>query len=391
MKSNRTEEALAELAREFNKEAVDWLIRMYDGKSGGFYYSQSSIDDTSFEPDIESTTQATSLMYTLGLFDSDEGGSYPLPKWYKDGVYSFLTERQDESDGYYYDPLYKEGCKKDKKERNTDFATNCLRLYIGRPALYPTPMERLSPAGAKNSTVNSDQTMYASRDSYLAWLDDISKNRPNSYYWGSDIASGYMMITATGHKMDTALWLAEHQYKDNGTWEKDFGMTAVNGVLKIAGYFGRDTMPYPNYDIYIRNAVEFTKTFTPITAAENWNAMASLQRVLRSIGNDISPELRRTVDDGIAEMISTTVKNMRTFRQPDGGYGYLTKGSSPTSNSVVVSLGLPEGDVNALALMASTFNTAYELAGLPRPKIWEKYREYFWSEMKKKRKKFVEM
>ncbi len=390
MKNEKLFSALSEIDAEFNKEALDWLIGMYDGESGGFYYSRSSIDNSEFQPDIESTTQATSLMCTLGLFDSNESGNSTLPEWYKEGVYSFLTSRQDKDDGYYYDPVYR-SCKKDKKERNTDFATTCLRCYIGKPALYPTPMERLSSDSAKESTENSDQTMYATKESYIAWLDDISKNRPNSYYWGSDIASGYMMICATGHKMDTAEWLRDHQCKENGTWESDFGMTAVNGVLKIAAYFGKDTFAYPNYDIFIKNVVEFTKTFKPTTAAENWNAMASLQRVLRSVGDDLSPELRRIVDDGVVEMIKTTVKNMRTFRQPDGGFGYLTKGSSPTSNSVVVSLGLPEGDVNALALMASTFNTTYTVAAVPRPKIWEGYRDYFWAEMKKKREKFVKI
>ncbi len=71
MKDQRVSAVLAELDREFNKEALDWLIGMYDPKSGGMYYSGSSRDNERFEPDIESTTQTVSLLQNLGLPEGD--------------------------------------------------------------------------------------------------------------------------------------------------------------------------------------------------------------------------------------------------------------------------------------------------------------------------------
>ena len=88
-------------------------------------------------------------------------------------------------------------------------------------------------------------------------------------------------------------------------------------------------------------------------------------------------------------MIANTLVQMRKFRQPDHGFGYLQCGSSKISNSVVVSLGLPEGDVNALALMMLIYNEAYILTDRPRSHPWKKYRDYFWSEMKKKREPYL--
>ena len=45
---------------------------------------------------------------------------------------------------------------------------------------------------------------------------------------------------------------------------------------------------------------------------------------------------------------------------------------------------LPEGDVNALALMTLIYNEAYDLSNVPKSKVWAKHRDYFWAKMKEK-------
>ena len=210
----------------------------------------------------------------------------------------------------------------------------------------------------------------------------------SSYCWGSYIASGYGMIKAAGLEDTLVDWLIEHQNTENGTWAEKFDMEAVNGVLKLCGSFNPDTKPYPNIDKYVTNVVEFTKTFEPITAAANWNPLGSLRQILQN-NPDLSEELRKKVDDGILDMIANTLVQMRKFRQPDHGFGYLQCGSSKWSNSVIVSLGLPEGDVNALALMMLIYNEAYILTDRPRSHPWKQYRDYFWAEMKKKREPYL--
>lgn len=381
MKNDKLMMALAELDREFDKAALDWLISLYDPKSGGMYYAVSSRDNDEFEPDIESTTQTLSLLDHLGITYPDENGKYVMPEWFRDGVYQFLASRQCEEDGYFYDPVYRTTANKAKKERNTTFALSCMRWYMNGGAPYPTPMQRLSDDKVKKTTTDTDQSMYATRESYLSWLEEISATR-DSYNWGSDISSGKSMIIATGHEEDTIEWLKKRQNKENGTWEPVFGMQAVNGVLKICGYFNKE--PFPNYEIYARNVIEFTKSFEPGTAAAAWNPMGSLKVVVRTIGDSISPEIKRQLDDGIADMIINTTVQMRKFRQPDGGFSYGKRGSSTYSNDVKVSLGLPEGDVNAMALMSLIYNEAYDLSNTPKSEVWAKYRDYFWSEMKKK-------
>jgi hypothetical protein len=381
MKNQRLSSVLSELDREFDKKALDWLIGMYDAESGGMYYSASSRDNDQFEPDLESTTQTISLLTNLGLISLDENGvATDVPEWFEKGACDFMRTRQDESDGYFYDPIYKDISPKSKKERNTSFVVEALKT-LGASPLYLTATQRLSDTV---NTDDSDQAMYATKESYLEWLDKNAEERVDSYHWGSDLSCARPMIIASGNLQTTVDWLKQRQNTQNGTWEDEFNMTAINGVLKIRGYFNKNTEVYPHYDTYIRNTVEFTKTFEPEFAAYAWNPIGSVKRIIEALPTSPDPELASLIENGAADMIANTVVQMRGFRQPDGGFGYSRKGSSPRSNRVTVSLGLPEGDVNALALMALIYTDSYALCGIPNSRVWSKHREYFWSEMKKK-------
>ena len=394
MNNKRIDEVLSKLDAEFDKETLDWLISMYDGESGGFYYAVSSRDNDQFEPDIESVVQANSCMQTLGLVPKDEEGKWLFPDWYKKGTLDFLRSRQDPDDGYFYDPVYKAIAGKEKLERNTGFASGFIKGDLYEKPLYPTPMERILAKKEKGEKVSgsgkngaAEQDIYDSPENFIKWLEQIS-SKGSSYGWGSWLASGYGMIKAAGLEDTLVDWLTEKQNKENGTWEKEFDMNAVNGVLKLCGFFNPSTKPYPNLEKYLSAVIDFTKTFEPITAAGNWNPLGSFRQILKNHPN-LPDYLQKKVDEGISDMIDNTIVQMRKFRQPDHGFGYLQCGSSEISNSVKVSLGLPEGDVNALALMMLIYNEAYILTDRPRSHPWKQYRDYFWAEMKKKREPYL--
>jgi hypothetical protein len=249
-------------------------------------------------------------------------------------------------------------------------------------------MERLKDNVTQKTSADADLKMYSDKESFIAWLEETVAKRGDSYCWGSDLSSARAMITAAGLLPVAVDWLKKRQNKENGTWEKDFNMTAVNGVLKISGFFNKDTEDFPNYEIYAKNVIEFTKTFSPGSAAHNWNPMGSLRVILDNLRVAPSEQIKALLEDGIADMIINTTAKMREFRQPDHGFGYGRRGSSRISNEVEVSLGLPEGDVNALALMCMVYCEAYVLSGVECSLVFKKHRDYFWSEMEKKRKSF---
>lgn len=389
MKKIDVKSAIDELDLEFNKEALDWLISLYDANSGAYYYSASARDGEQFKPDIESLKQATSTIQTLGLVPTDENGRWVYPDWYKSRAVDFMQSRQDESDGYFYDPQYKAVSNKAKIERNTSFAISFLRgdMYVN--PLYKTPMERMELKKKENrsatevsSNENAGLGVYESEESFLAWLDSITIGR-SSYSWGSDLSSGRSMIRAAGFEDLLVDWLIKRQNEENGTWEEEFNMTAVNGVLKLCGFFRRDTLPFPRYETYFERLIEFTKTFTPTTAAATWNPLGSMRCIIDNLPA-LSGEIKKKIDSGICEMIRNTTEKMRLFRQADGGFSYGVRGSSTYSNDVIVSTGAPEGDVNATTLMMLVYNEAHLLTGIPHSEPWKEYREYFWENMKKK-------
>ena len=213
MENKKIDEVLKELDAEFDKATLDWLISMYDGESGGFYYSVSSRDNDQFQPDIESVVQANSCMQTLGLVPKDADGKWLFPDWYKKGILDFLRERQDPDDGYFYDPVYKEIAGKEKLERNTGFATSFIKGDLYEKPLYPTPMERILAKKEKGEKVSgggkngaADQDIYDSPENFINWLEGL-KVKMSSYCWGSYIASGYGMITAAGLEDTLVDWL----------------------------------------------------------------------------------------------------------------------------------------------------------------------------------------
>lgn len=107
----------------------------------------------------------------------------------------------------------------------------------------------------------------------------------------------------------------------------------------------------------------------------------AMVQIIKSLGDGMTDELQELVDNSIADIISNISDKVEIFHMPDGGYGYLSSGSSHISNDVVVSLGAKEGDVNGMSLIALIYQDAYALAGLKHPRLWEKYNEYFFKKI----------
>lgn len=379
--------ALSLIDSKFSEDTVDWLASLYDKDSGGFYYAVSSRDNDEFWVDVESIVQAISIMQRLGMIKCMDG-VWDMPDWFREKSKAYLQARQDESDGYFYDPQYREIADRAKKERNTGFAASCLREDLNSNPLYKIPAERLAEnkkAQTENKSSekkNDTDSVYDSEESFTAWLDYLVASRPNSYYWGSDLASAAGMIRAAGYSKILADWLKTKQYKENGTFEKDFNMTAVNGVLKIVGFFEEAGEEYPNYEIFLDKVIDFTRDFTPSSAAECWNPLGAMKPIIRSLGDNIPGNIKEKLDLNLAALITNVANKMDVFKKPDGGYSYAKDKSSLCSNNVVVCKALPEGDVNALALMALVYLEVYDLAGVEHPAVWRRYRERFFDAIK---------
>ena len=370
--------ALDKLDSKFGIEVVDWLAGLYDKESGGFYYAESSRDNPQFKPYIESHVQAILLLDRMGLISRDENGRFVTPNAFRDAALKFLDERQDESDGYFYDPQYREIANRAKKDRNTSFASWIYSGY-GAKTPYALPGDRLAKAAEKKEKKKPIEERFASEESFISWLEERSTSA-NSYVWGSDLASASDYIIAAGYRPTLVKWLKEKQCPETGMWESEPTPNGINGVLKLCGFFCKETEPFPNADKFIKNCVEISRTFSPRSGSEAWNPLGAMTQVLRSLG-EVPADMQRLIDSSIAEIILNISDKVEDFRMPDGGYGYLRSGSSHISNDVVVSLGAREGDINGMSLIALIYRDAYALAGMEHPRIWKKYYEYFFKKI----------
>lgn len=376
--------ALALIDSKFSVDTVEWLASLYDKESGGFYYAVSSRDNDEFWVDIESIVQAISILQRLGMIQFVDG-KWDMPDWFREKSISYLLARQDESDGYFYDPQYRGIADRAKKERNTGFAVSCLRDDLGAEPKYKTAAERVAEKKSTESStasLSSTDSIYDTEESFVAWLDHLVASRPNSYFWGSDIASASSMIKAAGYNKVLANWLRTKQYAENGTFEKEFNMTAVNGVLKLVGVFEAAGEEYPYYDVFLDKVIDFSREFTPGTAAECWNPLGAMKPIVRSLGNNLKPELKEKLQNSLAELITNIANKMDVFKKNDGGYSYAKEHSSLYSNNVIVGKALPEGDVNAMALMALVYLEVYDLVGAQHPAVWRQYKDYFFNLIK---------
>ena len=378
--------ALEEIDKRFGKELLDWLISMYDPETGGFYFSASARDNEGFAPDIESFVQALSIMQRLGLL-KNENRVWQMPEWFREKSVKFLQERQNPDDGYFYDPQFKKFTNQAKKERNSSFAVSCLRSDLNSAPLYLTAEERLKEEKSieekQDSGKANSEDRYKSPEAFIAWLEDISSRQKNSYFWGSDISSARDMIEAAGYTDILVDWLVEKQNVQNGSWEKDFGETAVDGILKISGFFNKNTRPYPNYEKALVNIVKYAETFSPTSGSSLWNPIGAAKIIINSL-DEIDPKVAMTVNSSIANVLIRSAQQCDKFRKDDGGYSYYLNNSSVYSNDVVVSMGLAEGDVNAVSLVSLVYYDAYDLAGIPRSDVWGEYSDYFWESLKNK-------
>jgi len=376
--------ALELINSKFSVDTVDWLASLYDKESGGFYYAASSRDNDEFWVDIESIVQAISTMQRLGMIRC-EGGVWDMPDWFRKKSVDYLQARQEEADGYFYDPQYREIADRAKKERNTGFASSCLRSDLNAEPKYKTPAERLAENKSikgEEKSKNSTDSIYDSEESFVKWLDYLVASRPNSYFWGSDIASGGSMIKGAGYEKVLANWLRAKQNPENGTFEKEFNMTAVNGVLKLVGVFDAAGERYPYYERFLDRVIDFTAEYTPGTAAECWNPLGAMKPIVKSLGDGLGAELRSKLDESLAALITNVANKMDVFKKPDGGYSYAKEHSSLYSNNVIVGKALPEGDVNAMALMALVYLEVYDLVGVEHPAVWRQYKDRFFDLIK---------
>ena len=374
---------------------------------GGFYYAISSRDNEGFLPDLESTSQALGILVNNGAFAKYKN-SYPnaISDRMKELIVVFCQKLQDEDDGYFYHPQWGKNVGLARSGRDLSWAVNLLRNCGGEP-LYPTALDRLNGASGSSATLERSLTSplalsrrfsevlpaasfsdyLKSEESYMSWLESTTKNifentdgaHTINAVWQQIRAAGYLELTVDylDERLDalyaemSAAYAAdpEHNPRPTGLWQRHVDYNAVWGLLKLAPLYDAAGRPLKYPVSAMRTCVEVILIdadagyYYMNDVYNQWSAAASLINITKRYYPEKIDEMRAIAAAHAPEMIDNSIRKVGKFKQADGTFGYNQGTSAPYTQGVHVSLGLPEGDINATGLACSMYRSCFIILG----------------------------
>ncbi len=347
----------------FTEGLIRWIASMWDKDRGGFYYSVSARDNDEFLPDIESTAQALGHMEMLGLVDK----IIELPEQMKNKIVSFLQGLQDPEDGYFYHPQWGKDINSSRRGRDL---TNAIGILsdLGAKPLYPTALDKLAEMSSGESV---DKSVLAenlrSEEAFRKYLADFDINS-DCYKKGHILGAQAAEIKAAGFADICKEYLDSTQL-ENGMWEENETYHAANGLLKISGCYLGIGKEFPNLEKALMAAIRIAMKTSPATClVEVYNPICTVQNlfenVKRSGKTELIEEAREILRKNARSLIKITKEKLAIFKKADDSFSYNYNCSTPYSQAAHVSLGLDEGDMNAVALADSSRARLFKILGI---------------------------
>ena len=371
--------AIADAFREhytlYSEDMPVWLARLYDRKTGGFYYSNSARDNEPFLPDIESTNQALNLMINSGMMKNCS----ELPASVKERLISFVCGLENPDDGYIYHPQWGKNISNSRRGRDLMWACS-MEDKLGFKLPYPTANERLR---ALREAAGEDKEKKAaalpehltSKEAFIKYLEGFDWIN-NAYYAGNTIAAQGHQIIAAGLAEICAEYLNKYQNPNTGFWSDKTDLhTGVNGFLKITCFYCDAKLPINMAERAALSAIDCTKSDEiGTTVCHLYNAWYALGNILSSLRRSGTEEDLKTAERISALILKHAPEAVRAakmktaiFRKADGGFSYHRDRSAFKSQEAWVAVeNTPESDVNATVLSTSGLTSnIYQALGVP--------------------------
>ena len=415
--------ALKSLAEMYDGSAItDWLASLWEpyhcacGKcrengaenacyGGAFYYAISSRDNDGFWPDVESTSQALGWLSSNGAFENyRDSYTHAISARMKELIVIFCQQLQSEKDGYFYHPQWGSGVSTERSGRDLSSATALLRNCGGKP-LYPTALDRLQGRGVSAHLTTplrcgsaSDAVMpTASIDNYLkspekflSWLKNVT-NGDDMFYNSAGahtINAVKSQIYAAGYNDILLDYLEAQQEKlflemkaahdadpvnnpePTGLWQRTIDYNAVWGLLKLAPFYseGNREIKYAEYAMKtcvgcILISADEGGSYHANDLMNQWSSANMLIINIRKHNPVLVERLYEIARENAPAMIAESKAKIARFIHADGTFGYNQGTSAPYTQGTRVSLGLPEGDVNATSLICTMYRCCFTVLG----------------------------
>ncbi len=372
IKDNNVKKSVEELFAFYDPEAiVRWWAGLWEPEIGGFYYANSARDYEGFLPDIESGQQISARMQMMTGVDLREFYGEKI----SEKLIHFYQTKQDEKTGYFFHPQFPADLTKlstMRYNRDQDWSINMLRK-LGSAPLYPTALDRMK----NNSSAEVVSAVHGwnphDGESAREFVRKALRERSDEG-WSNFFQTQLTSLVADGVLEDVLDELDAQINPEYGLWVR--GVNPENGkyvnlkdepgeevpygiftmTYKVIIMYNRANHPYPYPIEMMKNAVRAILSCDPgirVTYIFNpWATLAGLRQNLVKTGRTKElAEYDAVIREFGAEMIHAICVSLGNYRHKDGSFSFLPGHSSPYIYNTPVSLGLPEGDVNATHLV----------------------------------------
>ena len=227
---------------------------------------------------------------------------------------------------------------------------------------------------------------YSSRAAFSAWLEaynetikiDSGKAHNLSAIRAEITQQGYADIVLA-HLDRVQAEVYEEQIaagiEPTGLWQTEINYRLVWGLLKYAVWYNNgehgkaidiEYIPY-----IIKSCTKVTALPPDLTAGyamndlyNQWSSITSLISNIKKYNPDQLDTVYEIVRENAPDLIKNSLNKIRPFKCDDGSVVYTSRGVSPTMMyGVPISLGVREGDVNAMALCVGMYSAIFESIG----------------------------
>ncbi len=401
-------DAVRKLYDYYGTDWIKWMANLYDGKTGCFYYANSSRDyDTvtytkngvtatyDLLPDAESTWQALDMLEELGLFKSvDNDWSRALPKNMRERCLKYIQNMQDEGNGYFYHPQW--GKEIGHARIGRDY-TQCLSLIkiMGGEPLYKTATERIKEKSSGEQTkANENFTLPAhlqSAEALCAYIDNLYV-RNNFHGVGHILSSQTSQIKAAGLAEACIAHLDTYQSTETGYWDegREHEYDKISAIIKIGALYSGLGGRMKYMEKVIDSAIDtILSERVPDNICFVFNSIGGLGTAVGNVRRNNNPDatdytnidvVMKKIYERLPEMIDATIRKLELFRHPDGSFSYNCDGTSLVDNQgVFTSRGYNEGDINGTTVaIYYVLNSLFPILGATRIPLLneENYREF---------------
>lgn len=397
--------ALKKLAAAFDgTKMIEWMAGLWDVERGGFYYSNSARDTEGYLPDIESTHQLINVLVGNGAIN----GRNTLPEPFKAKMINFIKSCQSPVDGYFYHPQWpqgKENLQNDRYGRDLSWSTgfiNNMTLEEGGEQVKQYPNYCILGYKCKKHEGTDERCVFppepprredargktkpdfSGREAFSAWLEEYNADIKENSGRAHQLASIRNVITDKGYidiVLDHLDRVQEELYAEQtargleptGLWQTNINYYAIWGLLKYSGYYND-----PVYGRELKHAEDIVRTCIKVISLppigdyrmndmfNQWQGIQSLLNNMKRFNPDGIERVRDILRSDLASLIDNSLKKIAPFALEDGSFTYTSERRSLTRiYGVPISLGLCEGDVNAVALVTAMYKGIFTCLGYP--------------------------